>query len=89
LGEYEKITNRDFAKAIFDLLRMSHEGNELVKETKALALIQKYDSFKMEENENIEEMFSRFQTLVAGLRSNYVITLFLGELWLILFNRSN
>jgi hypothetical protein len=34
----------------------------------------------MEENENIEEMFSRFQTLVAGLRSNYVITLFLGEL---------
>jgi hypothetical protein len=37
-------------------------------ETKALVLIQKHESFKMEENENIEEMFSRFQTLVACLR---------------------
>jgi hypothetical protein len=39
---------------------MTHEDNELVKETKTLALIQKYESFKMEEDENIEEMFSRF-----------------------------
>jgi hypothetical protein len=36
-NEYEKITNRDSAKTIFDSLRMTHEGNELVKETKALA----------------------------------------------------
>jgi hypothetical protein len=41
---------------------MTYEVNELVKETKALALIKKYEAF------NIEEMFSRFQTLVAGLR---------------------
>jgi hypothetical protein len=34
-------------------------------ETKALVLIQKHESFKMEENENIEEIFSRFQTLVV------------------------
>jgi hypothetical protein len=25
--EYEKITNRDFAKSIVDSLRMTHEGN--------------------------------------------------------------
>ena len=30
-------------------------------------LIQKYKAFRMEEDENIETMFSRFQTLVAGL----------------------
>ena len=47
---------------------MSHEGNAQVKETKALALIQKYEAFKVEENESIEETFSRFQTLTVGLR---------------------
>src|ERR1051325_6586397 len=66
--EYEKITNKDTTYDIFESLRMSHEGNAQVKETKALALIQKYEAFKMEEGESIEQMFSRFQTLTAGLR---------------------
>lgn len=47
---------------------MTHEGNEQVKETKALALIHKYESFKMEEDEMVEEIFSRFKTLVSGLK---------------------
>ena len=47
---------------------MTHEGNTQVKETKALALIQKYESFKMDEDESVETMFSRFQMLIAGLR---------------------
>ena len=67
-NESEKITNRDSAKDILDSLRMTHEGNALVKESKALACIQKYESFRMSETENISEMFSRFQILVAGLR---------------------
>ena len=46
--EYEKISNRDTTKNMFDSLRMTHEGNIQVKETKALALIQKYEAFKME-----------------------------------------
>ncbi|CAI8615440.1 unnamed protein product [Vicia faba] len=66
--EYEKISNRDTTKNIFYSLRMTHEGNVQVKETKALALIQKYEAFKMEESESIETMFSRFQILVAGLK---------------------
>ena len=53
---------------MFDSMRMTHEGNIQVKETKALALIQKYEAFKMEESESIEAMFSRFQILVVGLR---------------------
>ena len=56
-SEYEKITNRDTTKNMFDSLRMTHEGNMQVKETKALALIQKYEAFKMEESESIETMF--------------------------------
>src|SRR3954468_9429405 len=47
---------------------MTHEVNAQVKETKALALIQKYEAFKMEDDENIETMFSRFQILNIGLR---------------------
>ena len=66
--EYEKITNKDSSKSIFDSLKMNHEGNDQVKETKALALIQKYEAFKMEDEESVEAMFSRFQTLIAGLR---------------------
>src|SRR4051812_6556202 len=67
-AEYEKITNRETDHDIFEYLKMTHEGNARVKETKPLALIQKYEAFKMEEDENIEAMFSRFQTLTVGLR---------------------
>src|SRR4051812_18102935 len=67
-AEYEKISNRETAYDIYESLKMTHEGNAQVNETKALALIQKYEAFKMEDDENIEKMFSRFQTLTAGLR---------------------
>lgn len=66
--EYEKITNRETAHDMLESLKITHEGNMQVKETKALALIQKYEAFKMEEEESIETMFSRFQILVAGLK---------------------
>lgn len=56
--EYEKITNRESA----------HDMFESLKETKAMALIQKYEAFKIEEEESVEAMFSRFQILVAGLK---------------------
>src|ERR1044072_8715215 len=67
-SEYEKITDKETAKSIYDLLVLTHEGNLQVKETKALALVQKYEAFKMEDHETVEVMFSRFQMLVAGLR---------------------
>src|ERR1044072_7025312 len=67
-AEYEKITNKETAKSIFYSLQMTHEGNIQVKETKAFALIQKYEAFRMEEEESVETMFSRFQMLVAELR---------------------
>lgn len=66
--EYENITNRDSTKSVFDYLRMTHEGNAQVKETKDLSLIQKYEAFRMEDGETVETMFSRFQMLVAGLK---------------------
>src|SRR3954470_13580309 len=62
-AEYEKISNRETAYNIYESLKMTHEGNAQVKETKAHALFQKYEAFKMEDDEDIEKMFSRFQTL--------------------------
>ncbi|XP_050920064.1 uncharacterized protein LOC127137668 [Lathyrus oleraceus] len=67
--EYEKITHMDSAKSIFDSLRMTHEGNAQVKETMALALIQKYKACIIEDDEKGETMFSRFQMLVARLKT--------------------
>src|ERR1044072_628448 len=67
-SEYEKITDKETAKSIYDSLVMTREGNLQVKETKALALVQKYEAFKMEDHETVEAMFSRFQMLIAGLR---------------------
>ena len=58
--EYEKITNRDYAKSIFDSLRMTHERNAQVNEINSLTLIQKYEAFKMEDDEKVETIFSRF-----------------------------
>src|SRR3954470_7742368 len=40
----------------------------MLKSRRPKALIQKYEAFKMEDDENFEKMFSRFQTLTAGLR---------------------
>src|SRR4051812_44307987 len=67
-AEYEKISNRETAYDIYESLKMTHEGNVQVKETKALALIQKYEAFKMKDDENIETTFSRFKTLTDGLK---------------------
>lgn len=66
--EYENMTNKYTTKSIFNSLRMNYEGNAQVKETKALSLIKKYEVFKMEDEETIENMFSRFQNLVPGLK---------------------
>ena len=62
--EYEKITNKETVKSIFDSLQMTHEGNAQVKETKALALVQKYEAFRMEEDESVETMFQDSKCLL-------------------------
>src|SRR4051812_14247503 len=67
-AEYKKISNRETAYDIYEPLKMTHEGNAQVKETKVIALIHKYEAFKIENDENIENMFSRFQMITAGLR---------------------
>ncbi|KAK2417483.1 hypothetical protein QL285_039780 [Trifolium repens] len=69
--EYLKIGDKRTAKSIWESLRSKYEGNKQVKEAKANLLVHQYELFKMNEGENIEAMFSRFQILVSGLQVLY------------------
>jgi len=55
-------------KAMFASLCANYEGSKKVREVKVLMLVHQYELFKMKDDESIEEMYSRFQTLVSGLQ---------------------
>jgi len=67
-AEYMKMSDKSTAKTMFASLCSNYEGNKKVKEAKALMLVHQYELFKMKDDETIEEMYSRFQTLVSGLQ---------------------
>jgi len=66
--EYMKMSDKSTAKAMFASLCANYEGIKKVREAKALMLVHQYELFKMKDDETIEEMYSRFQTLVSGLQ---------------------
>jgi len=66
--EYMKMSDKFTAKAMFASLCANYEGSKKVREAKALMLVHQYELFKMKDDESIEEMYSRFQTLVSGLQ---------------------
>jgi len=53
--------------AKFASLYANYEGSKKIREAKALMLVHQYELFKMKDDECIEQMYSRFQTLVSGL----------------------
>jgi len=63
-----KMSDKSTAKAMFASLCANYEGSKKVREAKALMLVHQYELFKMKDDESIEEMYSRFQTLVFGLQ---------------------
>ena len=63
--EYMKMSKKSIAKAMFASLCANYEGSKKVREAKALMLVHQYELFKMKDDESIEEMYSRFQTLVS------------------------
>ena len=66
--EYLKMSDKSTAKTMFASLCSNYEGNKKVKEAKATMLVHQYELFRMKEDEDIETMYSRFQTLVSGLQ---------------------
>jgi len=66
--EYLKTSDKSTTKAMFTSLCSLYEGNKKVREAKATIIVHQYELFRMKEDESIETMHSRFQTLVSGLQ---------------------
>jgi len=62
------MSDKSTAKAMFTSLCSNYEGNKKVREAKSTMLVHQYELFKMKDDESIEDMFSRIQTLVFGLQ---------------------
>jgi len=74
-AKYMMMSDKSTAKAIFSSLCANYKGSKKVREAKALMLVHQYELFKMKDDESIEQMYSRFHTLVSGLqilKKNYV-----------------
>ncbi|XP_016552587.1 uncharacterized protein LOC107852049 [Capsicum annuum] len=67
--EYDKISTCVIAKEMWDKLEVTYEGNTKVKKSKFFALVNEYELFKMEKNEDIKTMFDRFSKIVCELKS--------------------
>ncbi|KAL2330648.1 hypothetical protein Fmac_018229 [Flemingia macrophylla] len=65
--EYTKVHNFKSVKQMWDTLALTYEGSTEVKRNKLSLLTRKYELFEMEENESIQIMFDRFQTIVNEL----------------------
>jgi len=68
MEESERIYECNRAKEIWDTLKIHHEGTIHVKETRIDIGVQKFKIFEMSEEENIDEMYSRFTYIVNELR---------------------
>jgi len=66
-NKYLKMSDKSTIKAMFSSLCSNYEGNKKVKEVKATMLVQQYEMFRIKDDEDIESMYLRFQTLVSGL----------------------
>jgi len=65
--EYLKTSDKSTTKAMFSSLCANYEASKKVREAKATMLVHQYELFKMKDDESIEAMYSRFQTLVFRL----------------------
>jgi len=65
--KYMKMSDKSTAKAMFSSLCANYEGSKKVREARALMLVHQYELFKMKDDESIEQMYLRFQTLVSVL----------------------
>ena len=68
-NEFNRISTCSSAKEIWDRLEVTHEGTNQVKETKINMLVHKYELFKIEHDESITAMFTRFTDIINGLKS--------------------
>ncbi|TYK07358.1 integrase [Cucumis melo var. makuwa] len=68
---YTEVENQTTsAKAAWDILRSTYQGEDKVEMIRLQALRSEFDCIKMKETETIEEFFNRILVIVNSLRSN-------------------
>ncbi|GAV84871.1 UBN2 domain-containing protein, partial [Cephalotus follicularis] len=68
-NEFNRISSCDSAKEMWDLLEITYEGTNQVKESKISMLVHEYELFMMHDNESISDMFTRFTTIINSLKN--------------------
>ena len=69
VNEFNRISTYNLAKKIWDRLEITQEGTNQVKESKISLLVHKYELFKMNQNESISGMYTRFTDIVNNLKN--------------------
>ncbi|XP_047264086.1 uncharacterized protein LOC124896565 [Capsicum annuum] len=69
LDEYNRISSCATAKEIWDTLQEVHEGTSQVKKSNIDVLNRKYKLFRMKEGETIQEMHTRFTSILNEIYS--------------------
>ena len=68
-NEYNRICACESAKEIWDKLVVTYEGTSQVRETKINMFVHQYELLKMQPDETIKEMFTRFTDIMNNLKS--------------------
>ncbi|GAV57114.1 UBN2 domain-containing protein, partial [Cephalotus follicularis] len=68
-NEFNRISSCDTAKQMWDVLEVTYEGTNQVKESKISMLVHEYELFIMHNDECISDMFTRFTTIINSLKN--------------------
>ncbi|GAV84092.1 UBN2 domain-containing protein, partial [Cephalotus follicularis] len=68
-NEFNRISSCDSAKEMWNLLEVTYEGTNQVKESKISILVHEYELFMMHDYESISDMFTRFTTIINSLKN--------------------
>ncbi|XP_070007345.1 uncharacterized protein [Nicotiana sylvestris] len=68
-NEYNRVSACDTAKEIWEALQTTHEGTTQVKQSKIDMLTTEYELFKMKDDESIQDMHTRFTSIINELHS--------------------
>ncbi|XP_075104786.1 uncharacterized protein LOC142178893 [Nicotiana tabacum] len=67
--EYNRVSACDTAKEIWEVLQTAHEGTTQVKQSKIDILTTEYELFRMKDDESIQDMHTRFTSIINELYS--------------------
>lgn len=68
-NEFNRVSTCDTAHKIWRMLEVTHEGTNRVKESKINMHVHDYELFKMNANESIQDMYTRFNDIINKLKS--------------------